>query len=62
MAIITDVKKKLEVMAKMADLLEGIEPDEAVRMFFSTLMLLGYDPNSVNLKAKEIKSNLPKPH
>jgi hypothetical protein len=62
MTVVNEVKKKLEVMSKMADLIEGIEPDEAIRMFFSTLMLLGYDPNSISTKAKEMKSNLPKSH
>jgi hypothetical protein len=62
MTVVNEVKKKLEVMSKMADLIEGLEPDEAIRMFFSTLMLLGYDPNSINAKAKEMKGNLPKSH
>jgi hypothetical protein len=49
------VKNKLELIGKIADLLADIDPEEAARMFFTAMMILGNDPGEVGKGVKAAK-------
>ncbi len=51
------IQERLALIAKLAELLEGMDPGEAVRVFFSTLMLMGMEPSKIADEVKNMKAS-----